>query len=438
METLFELIHKKNELPKGNVYKKTINGNVYFYHQYREEGKNVSKLISKEEADSLISVINERIETEAKIKKLLKSGNRDIELSSYAKEYTGYVMSGDVVVAEFNKGILISSLHELCPYVIKRTKSLLPFLKSRSIDCGRTNSRLLRKVLNIKVSDESLISLCSYAGSISDNYWFKPKHSKLKYKDVAFDNDILFDTALKGIIALYPKKIVLTPELTTNGGYEKGWRNVSGEWWLYKVGTDEERYSEMFYSRLFEKLGLPTAHYEIEDRFIKTRDFSKGYNFEPMISFVGEDDDIEYVFETLEGLRHEIALDYLRLCVFDVVLNNIDRHNENCGLLRDKKTGELISLAPNYDDNLSLISRDKDLRADKTEGFLVMLLKLIKTSKAIKNALKEITFPSINEEILDEVNESIQLEIDVEFELFVLMNNASFGSSFNFGIKDNK
>ncbi|MCQ2800314.1 MAG: hypothetical protein MJ228_06200 [Bacilli bacterium] len=415
METLFELIHQKNELSKGNVYKKTINGKVYYYHQYREDGKNITKKLSQEETALIMDEVSKRRDIESKIKHLLKSGNREIELSSFAKEYTGYVMAGDIVVAEFNKGVLIGEPHELCPYVIKRTRSLFPFLKSRSIDCGRTNSRLLRKVLNIKVSDETLISLCSYAASISDNYWFKPKHSKLKYADIAFDNDLFFDTALKGVIALYPKRLVLTPELTTNGGYEKGWRNVDGEWWLYKIETPEERYSEIFYSRLFEKLNLPTAHYELEDGFIKTKNFSPKHNFEPMISFVGENEDVEFVFEELNKIRRDIALDYLRLSVFDVVLNNIDRHNENCGILRDREKGDYISLAPNYDDNLCLISRNKDLKYEKNEGFLSVFLKLIRSSREIKNSLREIAFPEINEEILNEVNESISLDININF-----------------------
>ncbi len=294
--------------------------------------------------------------------------------------------------------------------------SIYEFLKSRSIDSGRTNSRLLRKVLNINVKDDTLISLCSYAASISDNYWFKPKHSKLKYEDISFNNDIFFDTALKGIITIYPKKLILTPELTTNGSYEKGWRNIDGDWWLYKVGTANERYSEVFYSRLFEKLNLPTAHYEIDGNYIRTANFAKGVNFEPMISLVGDKEDIEYIYDVLNKINHQIALDYLRLITFDVILNNVDRHNENCGVLRNKETGEIISLAPNYDDNLSLISRNTTLIAVEQEGFLSLFLKTIRKSKKIKEGLKEIEFPVITSNLLRSIHEEIGLEIEVDFE----------------------
>ncbi len=416
MDTIFDLIHRQNELPKGNIYKKVIKNNTYFYHQYRENGKNYSIKLNNDEIATLKEQIDERKVIEKNIKALLKNGNREIELSTFAKEYTGYVMSGNTVVAEFNKGVLVPPTHKLCPLVIKRTNSIYEFLKSRSIDSGRTNSRLLRKVLNINVKDDTLVSLCSYAASISDNYWFKPKHSKLKYEDISFNNDIFFDTALKGVITIYPKKLILTPELTTNGSYEKGWRNIDGNWWLYKVGTVNERYSEVFYSRLFEKLNLPTAHYEIDGNYIRTANFAKGVNFEPMVSLVGDNEDIEFIYDSLNKINHQIALDYLRLVAFDVILNNVDRHNENCGILRDKVTGKIISLAPNYDDNLSLISRNTTLIATEQEGFLSLFLKTIRKSKKIKEGLKEIEFPVITSNLLRSIHEEIGLEIEASFE----------------------
>ena len=415
MKTLFDLIHKKNTLPSGNIYKKVIKGNTYFYYQYRENGKNYSKLIKENEIKTLLDGINERKEVEKEIKKILAFGNREIELSDFAKEYTGYLMRENDVVASFEKGLLVSGNNQLLPLVFKRTKFLTEFLKSRSIDSGRTNSRILRKILNINVKDDTLVSLCSYAASITDNYWFKPKHSKLKYEDITFNNDMFFETALKGLITIYPKKIILTPELTTNGSYEKGWKNENGEWWLYKVGTKEEIYSELFFSTLFEVLGLPTAHYESYPPFIKTKNFACNVNFEPMVYIAGDNEDSIFIFELLNKINHEIALDYLRLIVFDVVLYNVDRHNENCGILRDRKTGEIVSLAPNYDNNLCLISRTKELNLKKNEGFLDLFIKNIRKSLNFKKALQEVSFPNIDENILETVQKRINFYIDIDF-----------------------
>ena len=414
MRDLYSLINEKNSLPKGKVYQKTIKGHLYYYHQYSINGEKFTKKIKDDEVDSLIKDINRRIEIEKEIKDILSATNRNISLSKNAKELTGYVMSYDDVVAEFDHGNLAFIDEVRCPLMIKRTHRLEPFLKSRAIDSGRTNSRLLKKVLNIHEDEDELVSLCSYAASISDSYWFKPKHSKLNYKDVSFNSDIFFDVSLKGLINIYPNKIVLTPELTTNGSFEKGWKNINGEWWLYKIGTQEEKFSELFYSTLFEILGLKTAHYEIDEGYIRSKNFAINYNFEPMSSIADNNEDYSYIFNSLKEYDLEIAKEYLRLCFFDVVLNNVDRHNENVGLLRDKETGKVISLSPNYDDNLSLISRDKSLPLDINEGFIKQFVKVIRSNKDVKDALKDTDIPLLNKDILDKCLSMIPIESGVD------------------------
>ena len=412
MSDIYELINRKNALPKGFVYKKTIKGKTYFYHQYSLNGKKVSKIVKKEELESLEHAINERTELEKQIKEMIGKGDRNIVLSNNARQLTGDVLSNNRVVATFEKGTLISYDEQLCPLIIKRTKSLEQFLKCRVIDSGRTNSRLLKKALNITEKDDTLVSLCSYAASISDDYWFKPKHSKLKYEDVCFDNDLFFNLSLKGIMAFYPNKICLTPELTTGGGYEKGWKNINGEWWMYKVGTTNEIFSELFYAHLFELLHLPTAHYEYDDGYIRSKNFATVYNFEPMVSIAGEDDSYDNVFNALNKIDYQLAKDYIRLCFFDVVLNNIDRHNENCGVLRDKKSGAIVSLAPNYDDNLCLVSRNSQLVIDSKEGFLKNFVNTINRNSAIKKALKECSIPILNKDIVLKCLNDLPVQID--------------------------
>ena len=47
----------------------------------------------------------------------------------------------------------------------------------------------------------------------------------------------------------------------------------------------------------------------------------------------------------------------------------MDRHTQNFGFLRDIDTGEIISLAPNFDNNVALISRGypKDVSREKMD-----------------------------------------------------------------------
>ena len=53
----------------------------------------------------------------------------------------------------------------------------------------------------------------------------------------------------------------------------------------------------------------------------------------------------------------------------DTIIFNMDRHTQNFGFLRDIDTGEIISLAPNFDNNVALISRGypKDVSREKMD-----------------------------------------------------------------------
>jgi len=426
MKDLYELISLRDSLPKGNIYKKVISGKTYFYHQYSEFNIKHTKKVCDSIALEMQKQIEQRKEIEKEIKRILDSGRNDVVLSKNARELTGYVMLQDKEVAEFDHGDLINIKEKLCPLMIKRTKSIYAFLKYRTIDSGRTNSRLLKKALNIKDTNEDIISLYSYAASISDDYWFKPKHSKLTFKDITFNNDVFFNISLKGLMTFYPNKALKTPELTTNGSFEKGWRNIDGEWWLYKSGTKNELFSEVFYATLFEKISLPTAHYEIEGNYIKTKNFAERFNFEPMVALVGEDESYDLIYSKLKTINEDIALDYIRLTFFDVILNNVDRHNENIGILRDKTTGQIVSLSPNFDNNISLISREDKLNTSTTEGFLKYYVSELKKHPELIIGLKRVQIPLLTKDILNECFEKINIEVDQENITDFILNRYNF------------
>ena len=60
------------ELPAGSVTKKTINGNVYFYHRWTENKKRREKYIPAEEVDSFRKQIERRKGLEKELKVLQK------------------------------------------------------------------------------------------------------------------------------------------------------------------------------------------------------------------------------------------------------------------------------------------------------------------------------------------------------------------------------
>lgn len=409
MNTLSELLKKLKALPTGNVYKKIINGKVYYYHQYFLDGKRISNKVKDNELDILKKQIQERIEIENQIKNIHL---RNTSLSKNCKELTGYVMNKNEVVAKFEKGVLVSINETLAPLVIKRTHSLEKFLELRVIDMSRTNARILKKVLNMDFDEDYKASLYSYALSVSDHYWFKPKHSKLKYNEVKFDNDALFETALKGEVNVYFNKAKLSPEITTTGSFEKGWRYIDNEWWLYKSGNANQLFSELFSSKFAELIGVNTVKYELEDKYIKCKNFSPIYNFEPIASLADSNDNYENIFSILINIDRYLARDYLKLIFFDTVVNNIDRHNENMGLLRNADNGQIISLAPNFDNNLSLLATNEVINTDmRQDGFAKLFINFLIKNDEARKLFKTIQFKPIEIMDIQNIVNNIPLEV---------------------------
>ena len=411
MSTLSELIKEKESLPIGNIYTKKINGKEYAYYQFFKDGKRFSQIVKNNDIETLKTQINRRKELETLIAKY-RSKEKRVVLSKNAEKITGYLMSGNIPVAKFENGQLLEMNESLVPLVIKKTKSIEKFLDLRVIDMSRTNARILKKALNIITDDETKIPLYAYALSISDDYWFKPKHSKIKYMDIKFNNDIYSDAALKGDLTIFPRKTELTPEITTTGSFEKGWKMVNGEWWLYKSGKPKQLFSEVFCYKFAKLIGINTAIYEIDGEYIRSKNFAEDCNFEPMAAIADNNDNYEFVFSLLHQIDKTISKDYLKLIFFDSVVNNIDRHNENTGLLRERGTGKIISLAPNFDNNLALISTVDVLKDVKKDKFVELFINFLNKNEMARNLFKEITFKTIVELDLERIIDDIPIKID--------------------------
>ena len=408
MAKVNELLVVLNNLPKGYISKKMIHGKKYFYLQQVRNGKMTSIYIKKSDLKPVKEKLARRKAIEKEIEDSLSKEKNVNSLSPKTLELTGYVMSKNQVVAEFHKGQLVNLNDKLAPLIIKRTHSLIAFLSSRVMDTSRTNARLLKRVLNIHSNDDYLIALKNHATSLTDNYWFKSKNSRLKYKDVSLESDIYNEVALKGELLYIPKIPKLSPQYSLLGSYEKCWKLIDNEWWMYKVGTKEERYSEYISALISKKLGIPTAEYELVDNYIRSENFATKHNFEPLSALCGGDDSYEHVFNTLYDLDKELAKQYLVLIWFDALVNNVDRHNENVGFLRSKKSGAVISLAPNYDLNMSLFARNPLLMKEK-DGFINLYLNFVNKNNKVKELYKGISPLSLSEKDIDEVLSSVDL-----------------------------
>ena len=435
MQNIYEEIEKlEKELstyPKGYISRKVINGKERFYLQWAENGKTISKYIKNNEYDSIYKLVEERKVIQDRLKELKDSSEGRNYRNSKRKErfnsdnLTGSLMMGDREIAVIKKGKIIDYDDKFLPLYLKRTKDIESWISSRAIDSHRTNSRLLKKVLRLKSMDDLSAALAVNAATVTDRYWFRPDGSKARYDDIRFKENYFDELALRGDPDSFSRRPSRTPELTNIGSFEKCWKLIDGKWWMYKSGNKEEIFSELFISKLGHKLGLDMAYYELDGDYIRTFDFTEGasVNFEPMMSLTGDNEDYNDCFDVLYKISPDIAKQYLLLIWVDTVCYNMDRHTENFGLLRDISNGRIIKLAPNFDNNIALISRGypKDI-SRKKDGLIRYFENFVKSDRFVHDLYKELSIPIISDVMINDCINEISIDVDKNYIVNFILN----------------
>ncbi len=312
-----------------------------------------------------------------------------------AKNYE--ILSGNTLVAIWTNNILTIHNETLLPLYLKKISNADLWLETRAIDSHRANSRLLKKALRLAEKDDLSTVIHVNGATITDNYWIRPIGSELTYEDIRFNDDYFSSLALKGTYNSFNRaansKRSRTPELTNVGSFEKCWKLRDGQWWMHKSATHEEAFSELFVYTLGLALGMNMAIYERGEKCVKSRDFTDGasVNFEPASAFMGDNEDYEDVVSALELLCPEAIPDYIRLIFMDTICANPDRHTNNFGLLRDIRTGKLLGLAPNYDNNMAMIARGYPSKAKANDLLIVLFNDLMESHPDYKTYIPEIT-----------------------------------------------
>ena len=331
-------------------------------------------------------------------------------------ELSGQIMSRNIAVATIKDGIITNSLAALLPLYLKRTGDVESWLASRAIDSHRANSRLLKKALRLTSASDAEIVLKVNAVTITDTYWFREDGGSLTYEDVRFKRNMFDKLALSGDPDSFNQQLSPTPELTNIGSFEKCWRLEDGKWWMIKQGSELERFSELFICRLGQMLGFPMADYQLDgDNTIKSPDFTNGasVNYEAAAGIVGDDEDYIFNFNTFWNISPKLAKQYLQTIYLDTICFNMDRHTQNYGILRDVSSGEIISMAPNFDNNIAMFARGIPKNLDRQNDKLIELFceLLEKDNRALEMASG---FPRPSREIIEQCIDRTETEIDSE------------------------
>ena len=332
------------------------------------------------------------------------------------------ILSGDTVVAVWQDNNLTVVNQVLLPLYLRRVQNADMWLETRAIDSHRANSRLLKKALRLAEKDDVSTVVHVNGATITDNYWIREIGSNLTYNDVKFSDDYFSNLALKGNYDSFNRAAnsnrSKTPELTNVGSFEKCWKLRDGKWWMYKKATHDELFSELFVYELGQVLGMNMAIYERGEGYIKSLDFTSGasVNFEPASSFVGDNDDYVVVVKALEIICPGAIPDYVRMIFMDTICANPDRHTNNFGLLRDIKTGEPIGFAPNYDNNMALISRGYPSKSGSKDMLIKIFNDLMDAYPSFREYLPEVTESTVCK-VLDKLNMKVKSQVIVDLVL---------------------
>ena len=273
----------------------------------------------------------------------------------------GQVLSCDKVVASIEDDRVTVIDKERCPYfLIYESDNIQDWLADRAFDSTRGHSRTLKRISNLVTKTDAEIALRFFGATITDNYWVKTEeNNNLTYEDVRYKTDQLFQLALNGDSSdlNHKPEEIYSPQFTVSGCLEKGWSLENGVWFLYKRDNPVEQFNEVFVSDVSNALGVKSVIYMSTASGVKSANFADKYNFEDMKGLIGESGYADYnaVYEKIKNMfGDEAAIEYVKLIYIDAICCNQDRHSKNFGILRDIDSGAFVSLAPNFDYNISL------------------------------------------------------------------------------------
>ena len=305
------------------------------------------------------------------------------------KLVTQYILyNDDVQVAEFS--VHSSVITEFTP----QRPELLPkqichatadgfasWLRERAVDLNSVKHRNLMNEL-VGSRDRTTIALRTHMFSISDTFTcfeegeFTPRLQLCQPEDQNAVSDFILvssDTSLR-------KLRISTPNASTDGSFTKTWKYEDGDWWLYKLQPSAATRIEVGICRVLQGIGWDVAEYRYVGKFlkrVKTRNFVQPEEFfEPYDSFrfffddPSDDDDV--IYRNIASLGTEFEEAWKRILLADAVFVNTDRHMRNFGVMRSSRTGAVLRLAPNFDNNQAYLASPSGTYSD---GMLKLYMK---------------------------------------------------------------
>ena len=289
----------------------------------------------------------------------------DEELMTFSMKESGLLgMQAEVISVNEDR-------KEVFPLDLPLTdEGIIKWLKKRVIPKNRAFVDEILKTLGLSVNNiKGIIDVCMGL-SLNDSYWIVPEGFSGSFRDYnLYENR--FSKALSLVaytgVGQSQEAFSTSPELTTQGMLRKAWRFIEGEGiYLYKGGTEggantgKEPYSEYYACQIAKQMGLNAVSYELENwkniLASKCKLFTNIDTAYVPIGQIVKSGGIPACLKYYESISKEAAESFKSMLVFDSVIYNEDRHFGNFGILRDNKSGEVIGMAPIFDNGLSLFN----------------------------------------------------------------------------------
>ena len=205
--------------------------------------------------------------------------------------------------------------------------------------------------------------------SLTDTLWVKSSREDVQWKNLnLYENnfdEVISKLSFDGNGLFGIQMSTTSPELTTDGAYDKCWLNEKDGIHLIKTGSTGVRnaglepYGEVLASQVFEKLCNSVLYtlrrYDgrvVSDCKIFT---SQEFGYKPISLFLKSG--VKYGLpETLEIYREFNSEDaFRRMIVADCITLNCDRHFGNFGFFVNNQTFERSVLNPCFDFNMAFV-----------------------------------------------------------------------------------
>lgn len=239
-------------------------------------------------------------------------------------------------------------------------RNLTDFLEQRKAPKHRAHIAELLKEYGCETLEGYLN--VTHALSLNDTFWVKPADFPLTWAEVSLYcnpfNEVISEAAFDGSMSSSTFSST-SPEFSTDGQYAKCWVRENDAVQLYKTGGvfGMEPLSEFLAAQLANLFCTEAVPYDL------------GFHHGALISkcplFTSEqfglakaaaltkDRTISGFLQYFESIGSGDA--FRRMCIFDALILNIDRHSGNFGVLYENDTMQVQKMAPVFDNNRSLL-----------------------------------------------------------------------------------